>query len=322
MAPPRIFAAAIVAAATTFALIVPPAGAEPQEVGAPDSGLRIHKPGLAWRTTSAATPTCVQGVPGVTGGQKLIYRRLRNLSLASPDYLASSALPFNVASSAYKTGRSTEGGSETELITLNGDGRPRVVTMILTGDTSQLSWRSKLLLNRGFQHRLIASVGGYYYFMVDKQGTLRRWTMYRNDRDQLYFANGKIVARGMGGLRTLTGYTKPKLGGVRTAILFGSTRSGALLQIRVGDTNPNTSHEPVGRVRVITIKKRGFARYTNLSPGSCNRNPDFASFTAIDRKANIAHLYTLKQVSAPRASNLVFRGRVARNAHWRIRATW
>lgn len=305
----RRLAAASAAALTGLALLNAPATAAPDRT-----------PESAGSADPRATVTCRTGVWGVTSANRLLIRDLRNLSVSGRDVVLAGTLPSRATSLIFKSGDRDGDRFTQEMVTLNTDGIPRIVTARGTAGEEDFTWSSKPMLNRNFHHRVLSLGGGFNYFAVDRSGNLRRWILFHNNRGQLYFGGSQVVRRGMGGLRTLTYATSINDAGQLTALLFGTTRSGALLQIRVGDRAPRRSDDRVGKVRVVTLRQRGFAGYNAVSPTFCNNSPYFPGLTYIDSKADIARLYTLKGIAAANPANLVNRGRVGRNVHWRIRA--
>jgi hypothetical protein len=308
----RRLVAASAAALTGLALLGAPAAAAPDRSG--DGRAAAIK---------RAEVTCRTAIWGVTSANRLMLRRTRNNSLVEPDHVLPGTLPSRATSIIYKdSGRDGDRWWE-EMLTLNDDGIPRQVTVRgVVGSDETPTWSSRKLLNRGFRHRVLAGGGGFNYFAVDRAGNLKRWILFHNDRGGLYFGNGKVVRRGMGGLRTLTFGSQVKDDGQVTTLLYGTTRSGALLQIRVGDRAPRRTDDQVGKVRVVTLRKRGFAGYNAVSPTWCNANPYFHGLTYIDNKADLARLYTLKGAAAANPANLLNRGRVGRNVHWWIRTAF
>ena len=163
--------------------------------------------------------------------------------------------------------------------------------------------------------RLVAGSGRYYVYGIDSHGNLKRWTRLQDSAGNVWFGSPKLVARHMGGLKTLSYSWTYQINGGWKDVLYGTTRGGALKQVRIPWRSP-------GNVKITTIKKTGFAAYTGLSLSICNNNAKYLSIIAIDRVHNKARWYTLPGALAPRGSNLVRRGLVARSADWRLHATF
>jgi hypothetical protein len=301
----RTLLAAAATAATSLTLLAAPVAAQPDHNARPVEA------------KAAAAVECHTGVIGFTGSNKLIYRTTTMTSAVGRDYLANRAVPFRPSSAAY-FGGSTAGTMS--VLTLNTDGRPRAVTYAFNKQTRVATLKStKVLLNRNFRSRLIASSGTFHYYMVDPAGTLRRWTAFRNDRGQLFFDKQKAVKSGQGNLKTLSFYTRARFGGVLTDVLVGTTKQGALKQFRIPANRP-------GAAKVITLRSKGFKRYSALSLSQCladgKLNPNHAAMTAIDAGANLAHFYTLKPFLRPAKPVITHHGKVAPARNWRLHATF
>lgn len=209
-----------------------------------------------------------------------------------------------------------------ELVSQSADKRLRLTTVRYRRDLDDARWTTQPLANSVFPHRLLTGSPANF-FAVDQKGVLRRWHLLYNDRGQRYLGAGKVVRRGLDGLKTLTLHGTFPLAGGHTAILFGTTRSGALVQIRVGDRNPDRVDDAVGPVRLVWLRKRGFGRYDAAALGECHITHNQAAITLIDRDADRARLYKLPQaVTAPAGSRLVDLGEVGPNAHWQFRAAF
>lgn len=301
--------AAVVTVAAGLTLLGAPAGAVPD----------LSTPGDP--AQERATPAnCSTDMLGVTGANRLVHRRLTRGVPDRPDNVAPRRLPFTPTSLAY--GSTDHDGSDIvyDLLALNSDRTLRMLTVRSDVPSTELSWTSRPLANRNFRHRLLAG-SKLYYFAVDPRGTLRRWYLLRNADGKQYLGRSQVVRRGMGNLKTLSYYHSFNLRGHHTAILFATTRSGGLMQIRVGDRDPARKDDPVGKVRVVQLRKRGFGNYDLASLSTCNRRYEDPALTYIDRSANVARLYSLGNgVWKPEATRLVNRGQVARDLNWRIRA--
>lgn len=276
---------------------------------------------LALLTTPAdAVPTpsnCSTDVWGVTDENQLVHRQLSRGVPVEPDAVAQRPLTFTPTSVAYEA----LGRSAFNLLTLNTDRTPRMVrvsTDFLSGD---VTWSSRPLANRNFRHRLLAG-SKHSYFAVDPSGTLRRWYLLRNADGKQHLGGSQVVRRGMGGLKTLSYHYTFDLRGQQTAILFATTRSGALMQIRVVDRDLRRRDDPVGKVQVVRLRERGFGGYTAASLSTCNSRIEYPALTYIDSRGDLAQLYSLgNSVWKPEAKNLVNRGPAGKDKSWRIRAT-
>jgi hypothetical protein len=302
----RTVLSAVAAAAAGLTLSAMPASAQPD----------ISLSGVESRAGVQVAPVvCQTGVAGFTPTNRFVYRAVQNTSLMMKDRVANRTVPFKPLSSAPFARTATA----LKVITLNSDGRPRVVTYVQNAETDVLALKSvQVLLNRDFRHRLITNSGTFHYYMVDRAGTLRRWTAFRNNRGQLFFDKQKAVKTGQGNLKTLSFYTRTRFDGVLTDVLVGTTKTGALKQFRIPANRP-------GSPKVITLRKTGFKRYTAISLSQCGAdqpNPNHASLVAIDAGANLAHGYHMKPFLRPAKPAIVNFGKVAPTRNWRLHATF
>lgn len=303
------FRLAAAVAVTGLTLLTTPADAVPSSSATGDLG----------QGRATTPPNCSTDLWGVTGANRLVHRQLSNGVPDRSDSVASRTLPFTPESLSY--GSTDHDGDDTVLdkVALNRDRTLRMLTVRSDFTSGAISWTSRPLANRNFRHRLLVG-SKLYFFAVDPSGALRRWYLLRNAAGKQYLGGSHVVRRGMGGLKTLSYYHTFNLRGVHTAILFATTRSGGLMQIRVVDRNPSRKDDPVGKVRVVQLRKSGFGSYTTASLSTCNNRYEYPALTYIDRRANLARLYSLGNgVWKPEAKRLVNRGRVGQDLHWRIR---
>lgn len=306
----RLVAAAVTVAAG-LTLLGAPAGAEPGQID----------PKAELPTEGRSAENCSTSFFGVSAANRITSRALEDGRVVSTS-VVSRRLPFAVTSMGYGESTGDDQGPYYEIVSLSADKRLRVIK-VRDGIDAPARWTAQPLANREFRHRLLTGSPGSF-FAVDAKGVLRRWHMLRNDRGQRYLGAGKVVRRGLGGLKTLTNYgTFPLAGGHHTAILFGTTRTGALVQIRVIDRNPDRTDEPVGAVRLVWLRKSGFGKYDTATVGNCNLNYNQAAVTFVDRDGDRAHLYKLtRAITEPTGRRLVDIGEVGPNAHWQFRAAF
>ena len=262
----------------------------------------------------AATPRCETSVIGVLPSGKLVDRWVTNTAL-NKDRVSTDPLPFAVNSMVWTGTDKTDGGAVTQINTFTSRARPRNIDVTGQDSSAALTVKVSKVYARSFGPRLVAGSGRYYVYGVDSRGNLKRWTRQRDSAGNLWFDTPKLVARHMGGLKTLSYSWTYKIDGGWKDVLYGTTRSGALKQVRIPWRRP-------ANAKVTTIKKTGFASYTGLSLSFCNDNVRYLSITAIDRVNNRARLYTLPGALTPRGANLVRRGLVARGSDWRLHATF
>jgi hypothetical protein len=262
----------------------------------------------------AAAPTCETAVVGVLPSGKLIDRDVKNTSLVK-EYVSTDPLPFPVNNMVWLGGENTATGSVLYARTFTSGSRPHNIDVTFTDGSTELAVDVSKTYSRSFAPRLVAGSGRYYAYGVDGAGNLKRWIWRGDSAGNQWFDSPKLVARHMGGLKTLSYSWTYRIDGRWQDVLYGTTRGGALKQIRIPWRKP-------AREKVTTIKKSGFASYTGLSLSFCNDNTKYLSIVAIDRVHNKARWYTLKRALTPRATNLTRRGLVARGADWRLHATF
>jgi len=258
----------------------------------------------------AATPTCETSIVGVQPDGRLVDRRVTNTAVEK-EYLTADPLSFPVDNMVFTGAEQVTGGSVSHLNTFSSGDTPRNVDLARQDGSTVHTATVAATYAKPFSARLVAGSASYFVYTVDGRGRLRQWTRERDDAGHFWFDNPKLVARHMGGLKTLSYSWTFKLDGKWNDFLYGTTRGGALKQIRIPWRKP-------GNAKVVTIKKSGFASYTGLSLSFCGNNAKYLSIVGVDRVHNRARWYTLRGALAPRAANLVRRGWVAPGAEWRL----
>lgn len=261
----------------------------------------------------AATPTCEAAVAGVLPDGRLLERFVRNVRLVK-EHKTAAPLPFRVDSISFQGVEKVEGGRVLKLGTYTAGARPRNIDVTRLDASTTMTAKVTKVYRRAFAPRIVAGSGNYYVYGIDRTGNLKRWTRYRDSAGNLWFDAPRVVARNMGGLRTLSYYGTPKIDGTWRDVLYGTTRSGALKQFQVPWRKPSAP-------KITTLRRTGFAAYTGLSLATCNLSGTHLSIIAIDRLHNRARWYTLPSQFSPKGSNLVRRGLVAPGANWRLHAT-
>lgn len=308
----RLVAAAVTVAAG-LTLLGAPAGAVPDPVDpkAPPSP-SAERP---------ADGNCSTGLYGVSTANRITARSLDDGRVRN-NAVVPRSLPFKVTSMGYGDSGGDEQGFFFEILSQSADKKLRLTTVRYKWSIRNSRWTARPLANGAFRHRLLTGSLDNY-FAVDPQGVLRRWHLLRNDRGQRYLGGGTAVRRGLGGLKTLTHYGTFRRKGGNLAIMFGTTRTGALVQIRVVDRNPKRVDEPVGGVRLVRLRNTGFGKYDTATVGTCNDAYNQAAITFIDRDADRAHLYKLtRAITEPAGTRLVDLGPVGEHAHWQFRAAF
>jgi hypothetical protein len=228
--------------------------------------------------------------------------------------LTRSALPYQVTNTGFLSLSSISGGRRFRFTTITPSGRPRVLTIKDLNAAKTLADSSARMKNTGFSPRLFANSGGFYVFALSRSGSLMRLTTFRNRTGRFSFGDPHLAQKNLGGLRTLSFYNRQSVNGVSSDILYATTKTGALKQIRVPVKRP-------GHTRVLTIKRSGFASYTGLSLGRCNSNTSKAYILGIDAPGNLARYYVLTGQANPSAGNLSSKGRAGTAFSWRLHAT-
>lgn len=262
---------------------------------------------------AAATPTCRTWVVAVTPSGRLMEREVTNTRIIVEKQTAA-ALPYRVDWLGNAGQSERTGATRLDHFTAFTAGqRPRALDIEAVDSSTTLTVKpSPNTYASGFPARLPAESSSYYRYGVDKRGNLKRWTWF-GDGTRLWFGDPKLVARHMGGLKTLTFDWATKRDGRWVDVLYATTRSGALKQIQVPLKKPS-------RARIVTLERTGFAAYSAVSPSVCNRSGSHASLIYVDAKHNLARWYTVSRQFTPKSSNVVRRGLVGRGAEWRLHA--
>jgi hypothetical protein len=262
----------------------------------------------------AATPTCHTAVDGILPDGRLVDRWVTNTGV-DKNHVSTTALPFSVDNMVDVGSESITGGRKYYINTFTTGGRPHNIDVVRQDGSTDLTVTDSGFYSRSFSARLVAGSGRYYVYGVDQHGNLVRWTREGTNDGDYWFAYKTVVARHMGGLKTLSYSWSFKVDGGWRDFLYGTTKSGALKQFQIPWKKP-------AKVRTTTIRKSGFSSYTGLSLAFCNRNSKYLSIIAIDRTHNRARWYTMPKVLTPRGANLTRRGLVAPGMDWRLHATF
>ncbi|WP_109510200.1 hypothetical protein [Nocardioides speluncae] len=303
----RTLLTAAASAATGLTLLAAPVAAQP---------VLADDPTVTARAASSA-PVCETAVYAFTQSQRFVRRVVRKTTVPQKDYLSTTSMRFKVKSSAHAF---APRDNQVGVLTVNGDFRARHLVFSVNRQTKKYKLvQTKVLLNRNFRQRLIVPASGANYYTVDPAGTLLRWEFFRNSKGQLFLGNRTLVKRGLGNLKTLAYYKQARFDGVAYNVLVGTTKQGAVQQIRVPVQNP-------ARTKVLTLQATGFKRYEAISPSICmvDGKPDWnhATLTMIDTDSNLAHFYGLKPFLRPAEPVITNHGRIARSLNWRLHAAY
>lgn len=261
----------------------------------------------------AATPSCWTGVTGVASNGKLVERTVHGTKVTETKTSAT-AFPVPAESIVFLRSTQISGGYTQHLHVYVPGRRPAIVDVTSLDASPNLTATVAGHYKSAFGGRHIADSGSYYAYGLDASGNLKRWTRFQDGGGNLYFGAPRIVARGQGGLKTLSYQWSFKKDGVWRDVLYGTTRAGALKQFQVRWNAP-------AKPKITVLRKTGFANVTGLSMSACGSSASYASLIAIDRTHNRARWYTLRSSFTPKSSNLVNRGLVAPGADWRLHAT-
>ena len=266
----------------------------------------------ATAATAATAPRCLAEVVGLTAGNKFIARRMENGKVLRQK-LTATEVPFRAKQMGFFDQATINGGFKTSYIAIASDGRPRVLTIKDLDASRTLSQSSKRMTTSGFVPRLFTKSVAPHAFALDNLNRLQRLVTYRDSSGNLFFGHAQVALKGMGSLKTLSWYNRQMIAGVNTDVLYATTKTGALKQIRIPVRRP-------GNARVVTIKRTGFAQYSELSLGACNQDLNIAFIIGVDPGHNLARTYVLRNQARPSAANLTANGRVARNYSWKLHA--
>lgn len=261
----------------------------------------------------AAEPSCRAMVVGLNPANKLLMRLVEDNKVIHKK-ATSSPLPYGSIQLGLLAGETIDGGWKNTYAAIAKDGRPRVLTTTDREGSNVIKHSSTRMLNKNFAPRLFTTSGGFQVFALDGRNRLQRLTTYHNDSGRLFFGDDRVVLERMGGLKTLSFYSRQKIDGVKTDILYATTKAGALKQIRVPVRRP-------GNARVLTVKRSGFAHFTGLSLGRCDSDLSKVLVIGISKPRNVARSYVLTRALRPRAANLTDLGRVDKRYDWKLHAT-
>lgn len=261
----------------------------------------------------AATPVCSGLVTGLDSANRVIYRGWEN-AVVEAEKKSVNPLAFPAQNLIFSGGRSLSGGGSIARYTAFKLGSaPQIYDIVNKVSASTLGVKYVQKPVRWFKGRLIATGGRYYLYAVESDGILRQWTRFVDDAGRVWFANPKVVAKYLGGLKTLSYGGTFKIDGVYKDLLYGTSASGKLLQFQIPQERP--AYE-----KVTKLAATGFGDYDWVSPGGCNQSPHYLALVAIDHETNEARLYTLPSQTVPKAYNLANRGLVGDGADWILHA--
>lgn len=276
----------------------------------------IAVPGTAADAAPVATAMhCDTGVIGVLPSGRLMERDVRNTVITGEK--KSAPLPYKVDSMYGGVPSDTISGGFVQHFFVHASGRPaKLIDVTDKTASSILTVGVHLRYHLSPVGRTFTASGRFYTYGIAPNGNLTRWTRFTDNAGHYWFANPKVVRAGMGGVKTLSFMFWFKTdSGVRTDMLYATTKSGALKQFQIPWGAP-------GKPKVTTIKKTGFAQYTGTSLSWCNASGTIGSIVAVDSVHNQARWYTLAGQYKPSGVNLVRHPLVGRGANWRLHAVF
>lgn len=257
----------------------------------------------------ASEPVCRAAIYGVAGNGKLLVRHIRNQRVTKE--FSSDPLGFKVEHLAWYDAKELSDGGYAYWTAFGASGRPRDIRLRFKDGSTHLGIKVVRKYKRGFSARAVAPSGRYHIYGVRK-GKLYQWTRYRTSGGGRFIGTPKLVAKGMAGLKTLRLYGSYTIGGEPADVLYGTTGAGALKQFQIPWDKP-------GDAKIITVATKKFGSYTGMSLTSCGGKGRYAGLVMIDRKHNVARLYTVRQSLNPKRKDLDFRGVVGKGEYWRLR---
>ena len=256
------------------------------------------------------TLTCRGASVGVLPSGKLLNRIHEN-GRQTRVKTTRTELPFRPTTMGYAGWEQIDGGYREYYLAAARDGRPRMLVVTNKDARRRLGASVIRFAHTGFTPRLVGmGIAGPHLLALE--GSVLRQYRVRSTDNGLVLRNPRVAKRNMDGLKTLSWYSRQSVAGVRTDIFLATTRSGALVQVRVPVRNP-------GDTRIVRVKRSGFKRYTGLSLSYCDTRAT-ALIVAVDARNNLARWFTLERQLAPRARNLTDHGLAAEGKNWRLRA--
>ncbi|HEX6248617.1 MAG TPA: hypothetical protein VFZ64_12160 [Nocardioidaceae bacterium] len=254
--------------------------------------------------------TCRSAAVGVLPNGKMLKRTLENgrqLQVKT----TRTELPFRPRTMGYAGWEEIDGGLREYYLATARDGRPRFLAVTEKDARRTMSARVLRFATTGFTPRLMG-MGHVGSELLALEGPVLRQYKIRSSDNGPVLRNPRVAKRNMDRLKTLSWYSRQRVGGVKTDIYLATTKAGALLQIRVPVRNP-------GNTRVITVKRTGFKPYTGLSLSYCNDTPATALIVGVNARGNLARWFTLERQLAPKAQNLTNHGLAAEGRNWKLR---
>jgi hypothetical protein len=258
---------------------------------------------------------CPTQIVGVQGDGRLIFRTLTNAEIVS-EKTTPAPLKFDPTAFALYDFKTIEGGYRLGLRAIQRLGSPSIITVTQHDGSDALHVVGyKRMKNTGFDGFGAFAGSGSYYVFTAAHGKLMRWTTYEDSRGRLAYTFATVVTKNIPGLRTLSFLTRKRVDGALSDILWGTTKTGKLQQIRVPVDDPKNP-------KVITVRKHGFDAVNAISLSYCGNHLSTLSLIAISGAADTARWFTMRDQFQPRSRNLTDHGPAGEGAHWHLHATF
>jgi hypothetical protein len=275
------------------------------------TGIAAASPSLEMAPAKRAGPQCSTQVAGVDASRHVVLREIQNRELLA-DKRTAGALPFDPTALGFHGYKDTTTGYKEGFTAIVPGQSPRLINVRQLDGRSRLTFTTEKMRMRSFSPRLLATSGGYYNFTVTPPGVLKRWTLFVSRSGQRYYGSPRRVLRGVDHLATLAYAFRKKVDGIESDYLYATTDSGGLVQLRVPVDRPS-------QARKTTVKQHHFKGTTDLSLSYCD-TPSTLSLIAVNATDGEARWFTLSDQFHPRATNLVDRGLILRQADWALHA--
>jgi hypothetical protein len=284
---------------------------------------------LAWQGSADAMPApdptvappakapmqCPTQIVGVRGDGRLIFRTLTNAHIDS-EKTTISPLTFDPTGFALYDFKTVDGGYKLGIRAIRRLGSPAIITVAQHDSVDTLHVVGyKTMRNTSFDGFGAFAGSGSYYVFTASHGTLTRWTTYKDPRGRLSYTFATVVTKNVPGLRTLSFMTRKRVDGALSDILWGTTKTGTLQQIRVPVDDPK-------HPRVITVRKHGFDDVNAISLSYCGAHLSTLSIIAISGSTDTARWLTMRDQFQPRSRNLTDHGPAGEGANWHLHATF
>jgi hypothetical protein len=275
-------------------------------LGAADA-VTARKPAAA--SAAKAALECATRVVGVQRDGTLMIRDMTN-GVITDEKATPAALRFDPTGLAAFDTERVKGGYRMGIRATKASGRPAIITVAVRDrrPTAHVTGYQRMR-NAHFHPGVFAGSASYFVF-TGGRGRLTRWVTVRNAHGDIYYAYPTVVTNKGPRLRILSISYRKKVDGAVSDILWATSTSGRLLQIRIPVVAPDEA-------KVITVRKHGFDDVSGLSLSYCAHQPSTLSIVAINGADGTAQWLTIRHQFKPRGANLIDHG-PAEAANWRL----